>query len=221
MTEKKTDVPNYEVIVLVKNGKYFCRIPELSLLAKGDDLESSYQKLMDKKEEFIKEVEEYQDEGEFTPPSTTWFREGRGQHGSSITKYGFMDFLIKAGVVGLMALVILNIASSTIGGEISSIIDNSLTKGGRQIEKTFSSSLSRVDGSLVNMVKNVRTEIKKSIPSRLGRKFENELYKAVDHPIDAEREEKIVKSIRVVVNRLKPFAKELRPLLEDFGLADK
>jgi len=221
MAEDKIEVPNYEVIVSVKNEKYFCRIPELSLLAKGDDLESSYQKLMDKKEEFIKEVEEYQDEDEFVPPSTTWFREGRGQHGSSITKYSFMDFLIKAGVVGLMALVILNIASSTIGGEISSIIDNSLTKGGRQIEKTLSSSLNRVDGSLVNMVRNVRTEIEESIPSHPGREFENELYKAVDHPIDAEREEKIIKSIRVVVNRLKPFAKEFRPLLEDFGLADK
>ena len=92
MPEKKIDLPNYEVIVSVKNEKYFCRIPELSLFGKGNDLESSYQELMKKKEEFIKEIEEYQSEDDFIPPSTTWFREDRGQLGHSITKYSLMDF---------------------------------------------------------------------------------------------------------------------------------
>ena len=49
MTEKKIDLPNYEVIVSAKNEKYFCRIPELSLFGKGNDLESSYQELMKKR----------------------------------------------------------------------------------------------------------------------------------------------------------------------------
>ena len=209
MTEKKIDLPNYEVIVSVKNEKYFCRIPELSLFGKGNDLESSYQELMKKKEEFIKEIEEYQSEDDFIPPSTTWFREGSGQLGPSITKYSLMDFLIKAGIVGLMLLIIVIIASNTIGGGIRNVINSSLTMVDRQIERTLSSSSKRVEGGLVRMGGNIRSEIK------------NELYKAVDHPIDAEREEKIIKNIRVVVNRWKPFVKELRPLLEELGMAEK
>ena len=209
MPEKKIDLPNYEVIVSVKNKKYFCRIPELSLFGKGNDLESSYQELMKKKEEFIKEIEEYQSEDDFIPPSTTWFREDRGQLGPSITKYGLTDFLIKAGIVGVMILIIVTIASNTIGGGIRNVINSSLTMVDRQIESTLSASSKRVEGGLVRMGGNIRSEIK------------NELYKAVDHPIDAEREEKIIKNIRVVVNRWKPFVKELRPLLEELGMAEK
>ena len=189
MTEKKIDLPNYEVIVSVKNEKYFCRIPELSLLGKGNDLESSYQELMKKKEEFIKEIEEYQCEDDFIPPSTTWFREGRGQLGPSLTKYSLMDFLIKAGIVGLMVLIIVSIASNTISGGIRNAIN--------------------VEEGLVRIGRDIRLKIK------------NELYKGVDHPIDAEREERIIKNIRVVVNRWKPFVKELRPLLEEIGMAEK
>ena len=209
MPEKKIDLPNYEVIVSAKNEKYFCRIPELSLFGKGNDLESSYQELMKKKEEFIKEIEEYQSEDDFIPPSTTWFREDRGQLGHSITKYGLMDFLIKAGIIGVMVLIIVSIASNTIGGGIRNVINSSLTMVDRQIESTLSASSKRVEGGLVRMGGNIRSEIK------------NELYKAADHPIDAEREEKIIKNIRVVVNRWKPFVKELRPLLEELGMAEK
>ena len=219
--EGKIDMPNYEVIVSVKNEKYFCRFPELNLIAKGNDLESSYQELMKKKEELIKEVVEFQGDDELVPPSTTWSREGGRQWGSSVAGNGLMGFLVRAGISGLMALVILYITTQTIGEEIRDVVDSSVTKSSSQLESTLNSTLSTVDKSIMKMVTNIRTEIEDSIPTHPGRNIESELYRAVDHPIDPEREEKIVNSIRVIVNRLKPFAKELRPLLEEFGLAGK
>ena len=75
--EGKIDMPNYEVIVSVKNEKYFCRIPELNLIAKGNDLESSYKDLMSNREDLLNDIEEFGWEEEFSSPSTTWYRAGK------------------------------------------------------------------------------------------------------------------------------------------------
>jgi hypothetical protein len=45
--------------------------------------------------------------------------------------------------------------------------------------------------------------------------LENALHKeAVKNPIEPERQEKIIKDLRVVVPRLKPFLDEIRPLFK-------
>lgn len=48
-----------------------------------------------------------------------------------------------------------------------------------------------------------------------GNILEQELYRAVDHEIDPVRQKKIIKSIRAIVKRLKPFVDEIRPLFSD------
>jgi len=220
--EGAIEKPNYEVVVSIKNEKYFCRIRELSLVGKGDDLQSSYQELMRKMEELFEELEEFGDEEGLVPPAVNWSRGGGGgPRNISLTQDDFKDFLVKAGAVGVMVLVVLYIATQTIGGKIVDVVDSSLEKGGGRLESTLSSSLNTVDKSLERMVKNVRKEIETIIPSKPGREIENELYKAVDHPIDSEREQRIIQSIRVVVKRMMPFAKEFRPLIEEFGIAEK
>ena len=169
-------ITDYEVIFSIKKGKYFCRIPELYLIAQDSDLESCHQKLMKKKEKLIKEIEEFEREDEFDSPSTTWFRDGRGLRDSS-SGNDLEGFLKKTGVVSLMILIGLFIATQTISFTWS----------------RFTST------------ENLKTVINK----------------VVNHPIDPEREKKISAKIRVIVNRLKPIAKELRPLLEEIGLAKK
>lgn len=196
----KVEIPNYEVIVSLKNEKYLCRIPELSLVVKGNDLESCYQELMEKKEELIAEIEEFKGRGALTPPSTSWFREGKELRGAPNAGDDFRGFLKKTLFVGFIVLIVFNIATQTIGREINELAKN-------------------MQKEINELAKNVQKEIKNQLPSHPGRKIENELYKAADNPIDPEREQKIVESVRVIVSRLKPIAKELRPLLEEVGLA--
>jgi hypothetical protein len=45
--------------------------------------------------------------------------------------------------------------------------------------------------------------------------LENALHEeAVKNPIEPERQEKIIKDLRAVVHRLKPFIEEIKPLLK-------
>jgi hypothetical protein len=196
--ESKIDLPNYEVIISVKNETYYCRIPELNLFAKGNDLESSYRELMNKKEKFIEVVEEF--EGKFDPisPSTARIRGGERVDGGLLWWNGIGLFLIKAGAMTLLFLIVLYVSS-------------------RGIQSTISTSLDMIEKKINNL--SNQDLVKSTI--RPGRKIEKELYKAVDHPIDPERAKKITESLRVIVNRYRPFAKEFRPLLEDIGLAGK
>ncbi len=197
--EAKNSMANYEVIISVKKEKYYCRIPELYLVAKGNDFESSYQELMKKKSALIKEIEEFESEDEFSPPLVTRFRDSRGSRSSSAGN-DVRGFLIKTGVISLLVLIVVFIASQIISGEAKKLVKN-------------------VTGVQKEMVNSLTTGIKNSIPSKPGRIIEKELYRAADRPSDPERERKIAASIRVVVNRLKPFAREFRPLLEEVGLA--
>lgn len=212
MSEKgrtENSMAPYEVIISIKKDKYFCRIPELYLVAKGNDLGSSYQELMKKKGALFKEIEEFENEDECNPPLVTRFGDSKGSRSSS-TENDLRNFLIKKGVVGLLILILFIIASQIISGEANKLVNNVTT--GIKNSTRFS------PGQITNQVNKILTGIKNSSLSNPVR-IEKALNHAADLPIDPEREHKIAANIRVIVNRLKPFAREFRPLLEEVGLA--
>jgi hypothetical protein len=65
MTEeggKSMKIPEYEVVVTMKNGNYVCQIPDLMLVATGNDLGLVYRELMRKKEVY-KTIDQFIDPG--------------------------------------------------------------------------------------------------------------------------------------------------------------
>jgi|ETNmetMinimDraft_12_1059888.scaffolds.fasta_scaffold239923_1 hypothetical protein len=53
------------------------------------------------------------------------------------------------------------------------------------------------------------------LPLKLFNKLEQEILRQAQEEVSPEEQEKIKQSIKIIVNRLKPYAKELRPLFED------
>jgi len=165
-TERK--IPDYEVTLKTRKGKYYFYIRELQIPASGDTLDSAYKELMRKKDELIKELEETDSLDELPQPVS----KPSAKQGFDLKNLGM--FSLKTLIVGLICGIILTFAGIELNTVVSKI-------------------------GVMNP----------------GNKLEEELYRAVDHEISPERQEKIIKSIRVIVKRLKPFVDEIKPLFSD------
>jgi hypothetical protein len=194
MTEDCAELSSYEVVVKLNKGIYFCRIPELMIIAKGENLDSCFQEIMRKKEEFFRETNAAEINMKLVGPSSDWYR---GEGGKGVNKDGnngenLKGFFIKT-VVVLSVLLI------------------TFTFIGNKIENQFERASLQIDSS-IDKIKYEVNKISKAIPKRPGRKIEQSIYRAAKHPVAPEREERIIKSLRVIVKKLKPFVDEVKPL---------
>ena len=153
------------------------------------------------------------------PTTETAFNSRQAQSSfPMIIKEHFYKMVITGVIVLITGFFLIQMTTSGMEG----FIERSLDKTSGKLEGSIVKINWQLQEALHQLSKQINlsigatsTEIQKMIPSKPGNRIEEELHRAMDHPISPERQEKIVRSIRVVVKRLRPFVKEISPLFSD------
>jgi len=195
--EKNAESFDHEITLKIKKGTYYFSIPDLMLTSKETDIESAYQNLLLKKDKFFKDAEEA---GLEIPPGTAKIAKSSSaptlpQTSSNIKSY-FTKVVGTAVVILVTTFFLINMVVNNIGRQLESNVNN--------LDEKINSTLNRGKAKVQNLMTR-----------KPGHLLEKELYKAVDHPISPERQEKIIKSLRIIVDRLRPFVKEIAPLFSE------
>ena len=187
---------NEDIILTSKNEKFYLRLQNLALLVKGDDLNSAYQELIKKKNERIKIMKEL----DLKIPESQLTR---------VNSANMLEFFLKTMIVvgifsviiGFVGIILGNVMESRTG-QLSSIAKRNATE---LITLPFVILQHRIVPYYVNRIRNAK-------PTSILEKALHE--EAMKNPIELERQEKIIKDLRAVVHRLKPFIEEIKPLLK-------
>ena len=181
---------NEDIILTSKDEKFYLRLQNLALLVKGDDLNSAYQELIKKKNERIKIMKEL----DLKIPESQLTR---------VNSWNMLEFFSKVMMVVVVFLVIIGFVGITLGsvmesraGQLSSMAKRKATD---LITLPFDLLQHRIVPHYVNRIKNAK-------PTSILEKALHE--EAMKNPIEPERQEKIIKDLRAVVHRLKPFIEE-------------
>jgi len=108
-------------------------------------------------------------------------------------------------------MVLLNLAM----GSVEKFMESGVRNISDQLEGNINILSRQIQKNVDNIGEQIDSQFKNLVPKKPGNLIEKELYRAVDHPISADRQEKIIKSIRVLVKRLQPFVKEVSPLFSE------
>ena len=186
-----------DIILTVKDEKFYFRLQNLGLLVKGDDLNSAYHELIKKKNERIKTMKEL----DLKMPDSQL---------TKVNSWNMLEFFFKAMMAAVVFLVIIGFVGITLGNAMESRIGQLSSMAKRNaadlITLPFDLLQHRIVPYYVNRIKNVK-------PISILEKALHE--EAMKNPIEPERQEKIIKDLRAVVHRLKPFIEEIKPLLKD------
>ena len=187
---------NEDIILTSKDEKFYLRLQNLALLVKGDDLNSAYQELIKKKNERIKIMKEL----DLKIPESQLTR---------VNSANMLEFFLKTMIVVVIFSVIIGFVGIILGnvmesrtGQLGLIAKRNATE---LITLPFDLLQQRVVPYYVNRIKNAK-------PTSILEKALHE--EAMKNPIEPERQEKIIKDLRAVVHRLKPFIEEIKPLLK-------
>ena len=185
-----------DIILTSKNEKLYLRLQNLALLVKGDDLNSAYQELIKKKNERIKIMKEL----DLKIPESQLTR---------VNSANMLEFFLKTMIVVGIFSVIIGFVGIILGNVMESRTDQLSSTAKRTatelITLPFDLLQQRVVPYYVNRIKNAK-------PTSILEKALHE--EAMKNPIEPERQEKIIKDLRAVVHRLKPFIEEIKPLLK-------
>lgn len=186
---------NEDIILTSKNEKFYLRLQNLALLVKGDDLNSAYQELIKKKNERMKIMKEL----DLKIPESQLTR---------VNSWNMLEFFLKVMMVAVVFSVIIGFVGITLGNVMESRIDQLSSMAKRNatdlITLPFDLLQHRIVPHYANRMRNVKPI------SFLEKALQEE---ALKKPMEQERQEKIIKDLRIVVHRLKPFLKEIQPLL--------
>ena len=190
-SEKESKNFSYDINLKIDKGVYHFHVPELMLFSKGSDVQSAYQKLMLERDNLFQSAE---DAGIQIPqaasPRKFSMRQPKGRLvGSNTVMSYFLESIMAGAIFFLTAFFTLQMAQST-----------------------MKTSLNNVSKHLEKSIEHLNHQVKQVQRLNPGRLIEKELYRAADHPISLERQEKIIKSIRVIVKRMRPFIREVSPL---------
>ena len=187
---------NEDIILTSKDEKFYLRLQNLALLVKGDDLNSAYQELIKKKNERIKIMKEL----DLKIPESQLTR---------VNSANMLEFFLKTMIVvgifsviiGFVGIILGNVMESRTS-QLSSMVKRNATE---LMTLPFDLLQHRIVPHYVNRIKNAK-------PTSILEKALHE--EAMKNPIEPERQEKIIKDLRAVVHRLKPFIEEIKPLLK-------
>ena len=187
---------NEDIILTSKDEKFYLRLQNLALLVKGDDLNSAYQELIKKKNERIKIMKEL----DLKIPESQLTR---------VNSANMLEFFLKTMIVvgifsviiGFVGIILGNVMESRIG-QLSSMAKRNAAD---LITLPFDLLQHRIVPHYIDRIKNVK-------PTSILEKALHE--EAMKNPIEPARQEKIIKDLRAVVHRLKPFIEEIKPLLK-------
>ena len=188
---------NEDIILTSKDEKFYLRLQNLALLVKGDDLNSAYQELIKKKNERIKIMKEL----DLKIPESQLTR---------VNSVNMLEFFLKTMIV----VVIFSVIIGFVGIMLSNVIESRTSQLSSTAKRTATELVTlpfdllqhRIVPYYVNRIRNAK-------PTSILEKALHE--EAMKNPIEPERQEKIIKDLRAVVHRLKPFIEEIKPLLKD------
>ena len=179
---------NEDIILNLKDEKFYLRLQKFGLMVKGDDLNSTYKELMEKKKKRISIMKELNLDISVNRPK----RDSAG-------------FFLKTIIFAVVFLFVVGI----VGPKLNGMMGAHLSQLGSMAKRNMH--------DLINLpFEIVRYRVIPFFERRAKvAVLEKALYKKVEEgPMELERQEKIIKSLRVMVQRLKPFVDELRPLFK-------
>ncbi len=181
MSTQASDDLGFQAVLSERNGKYYLRIPELSIVVSDTDIRSALDRLAAEKQAIFERAKEAGVLDELPRPrQSSWRRAAPPAVG-----WGLGPFLLKMVIVTIAIVgTALPLARSVKSGIREAVAEATSGLAG---EREFWTSL------------------------------ENSLYEAADpsHELSPEQMEKLIASLRVMVNRIKPFSDELWPLFDE------
>jgi hypothetical protein len=192
-TEFDQTEKDYDCVVKFRNGKYCLSIKELGLQVIKVDLESGYEELMRKKNQLFQENEESDEFIPLPPPRTLSVNKDAAQ-GQELKL-----FFMKTLMTGALIVAIIFFGAKKMDELARSVLDRST----HLIVATVDKTINRASDS-----------ISSSIDSTLKLPF----FRAVTHGVSQKQNEQIMKDIKIIVKRNKPFVDELKLLIIDDSL---
>ena len=191
---------NEDIILNLKDEKFYLRLQKFGLMVKGDDLNSTYKELMEKKKKRISIMKELNLDIPVNRP-----KRDSARHLARIDSERALGFFLKTIILAVVFLLVVGI----VGHKLNGIMESRLSQLGSMAKRDMH--------DLINLpFEIVRYRVIPFFERRAKVDvLEKALYKKVEErPMELERQEKIIKSLRVMVQRLKPFVDELRPLFK-------
>lgn len=187
---------NEDIILNLKDEKFYLRLQKFGLMVKGDDLNSTYKELMEKKKKRISIMKELNLDIPVNLP-----KRGSARHLARIDSERALGFFLKIIIFAVVFLFVVGIVGSIMEPRLSQL--GSMTK--RNMHDLINLPFEIVRYRVIPFFeRHAKVDV-----------LEKALYKKVEErPMELERQEKIIKSLRVMVQRLKPFVDELRPLFK-------
>lgn len=191
---------NEDIILTLKDEKFYLRHQKFGLLVKGNDLSSAYKELVEKKKERVGMMEELNIKIPVNPSKQDSFR-----HWVRIESEKLLEFFAKIVILAVVFVVVAAIVTP----KLDKIIQTRLSQ--------FSSIAKREVSDIIRLPFDIVEH--RAVPYFERRAkvdvLEKALYKkAEEKPMELERQEKTIKSLRIIVQRLKPFVDELHPLFK-------
>jgi hypothetical protein len=195
---------NKDITLTVKDEKFFLHLQKLGLLVKGDDLNSTYQELMQKKIERLGVMKELNIDIPVDPSRGTFAQ------GFKIIKFkSLIEFFLKTLIIVFVLLGVGGVIVSKLGDKMEPRLSEVLSMLKRNANDLATMPIDILKHQVVPHYANRIRSIK---PVLIIEKVLHE--EAIKKPMEAKRQEKIIKDLRLVVNRLEPFIEEIRPLFK-------
>jgi hypothetical protein len=192
---------NEDIILTLKDKKFYLLHQKFGLLVKGNDLSSAYRELVEKKKERISMMKELNIEIPVNRSKQDSFR-----HWVRIESEKLSGFFAKIVILAVVFVVVAAIVTPKLNVMMQARLSQLSAVAKRQINLPFHIVSHRVVPAVERRIRNVTPVLEKS------------LYEQAEiRPMEPERQEKIIKSLRVIVQRFKPFVDELRPLFKGEG----
>ena len=179
---------NEDIILNLKDEKFYLRLQKFGLMVKGDDLNSTYKELMEKKKKRISIMKELNLDIPVNHPK----RDSAG-------------FFLKTIIFAVIFLFVVGIVGPKLNGMMGAHLSQLGSMAKRNMHDLINLPFEIVRYRVIPFFeRHAKVDV-----------LEKALYKKVEKgPMELERQEKIIKSLRVMVQRLKPFVDELRPLFK-------
>ena len=191
---------NEDIILNLKDEKFYLRLQKFGLMVKGDDLNSTYKELMEKKKKRISIMKELNLDIPVNRP-----KRDSARHLARIDSERALGFFLKTIIFAVVFLLVVGIVGPKLNGMMGAHLSQLGSMAKRNMHDLINLPFEIVRYRVIPFFeRHAKVDV-----------LEKALYKKVEErPMELERQEKIIKSLRVMVQRLKPFVDELRPLFK-------
>jgi hypothetical protein len=149
---------NYNIYLRVKDDTYYFTIRELALVGTGENMDVSYQNLIDQKLKYFDYIIDFEADNEVTLP--------RKVENKYETIRQLRIFIYKVSIVCILGLVSISIGGSLVGQKFANISGESLAK------KVIKGSLLTVENGIDNYLNQTSDDLKEQSVTKFRRLIE-------------------------------------------------